>query len=52
MAVASAGYVLQSTATPETAASWTAVTGAPTASEGVYGCTDTAQKMFYRLVKP
>lgn len=49
-----AGYVLQSTATPETAASWTAVTGAPTASEGVYKyyAPITAQKMFYRLVKP
>ena len=49
-----AGYQFQSTATPETPASWTVVTGAPTASEGVYKyyAPITAQKMFYRLVKP
>lgn len=49
-----AGYVLQSTATPETPASWTAVTGVPTASEGTYKyyAPITAQKMFYRLIKP
>ncbi len=49
-----AGYQLQSTATPENAASWSAVTGAPTASDGTYRyyAPITEQKRFYRLTKP
>ncbi len=49
-----AGYLLQSTPTPENAASWTFVTGTPTAAEGTFRfyapVGDTAT--FYRLIKP
>ncbi len=49
-----AGYQLQSTLTPEVPASWTFVTGAPFAVEGVYKyyAPITAEKTFYRLIKP
>ncbi|MCC6233228.1 MAG: LamG domain-containing protein, partial [Verrucomicrobiales bacterium] len=49
-----AGYQLQSTATPENPASWTLVTGAPTASDGTfkYYAPITDAKLFYRLIKP
>jgi hypothetical protein len=49
-----AGYVLQSTTTVEDPASWTNVPGTPQASEGSYRFyfPPTAQKTFYRLVKP
>jgi hypothetical protein len=49
-----AGYLLQSTATPENAASWTFVPGTPAASEGAfrfYAPVSTAAT-FYRLIKP
>ncbi len=49
-----AGYTLQTTETPENPASWTPVTGTPSASEGTYRyyVPVTASKAFYRLVKP
>jgi hypothetical protein len=49
-----AGYLLQTTATPELAASWTFVTGTPTAAEGTfrfYAPVGDAVA-FYRLIKP
>lgn len=49
-----AGYQLQSTLTPENAASWANVAGTPTASEGTYRfyVPVSSDKSFYRLIKP
>jgi len=49
-----AGYKLQSTLTPENPASWTFVSQAPLAAEGIYKfyAPVTSAKTFYRLIKP
>ncbi len=48
-----AGYILQSSITPEVPASWTDVPGTPQASDGVYRSyfPITSPKTFYRLIK-
>jgi len=48
-----AGYVLQSSTTPEDTNSWTDVPGTPQASDGVYHgyFPVTSPKTFYRLIK-
>jgi len=49
-----AGYTLQSTTTPENAASWSPVTGAPIGAAGTYRfyAPITEARTFYRLFKP